>query len=135
MAIAWHGYCMAFAYFSHLPTKSLPQGLQRQISFEEQRGRERIAGLAESTRRSLSDQQRRLQAIAGQGMTRIQQTRDEGISKIASAQAAAVQVRARNSPFQASAQAVWLSEGSPVSSWTPTSPLRLVLAEIQAFFC
>ena len=85
---------MAIAYLSRLTTRSSTQGLQRQISFEEQRGKERIAGLAESTRRSLSDQQRRLQEIAGQGVTRIQQTRDEGISKIASAQAAAVQVTA-----------------------------------------
>ena len=92
--------------------ESSPQGLQRQISFEEQRGRERIAGLAESTRRSLSDQQRCLQEIAGQGMTRIQQTRDEGISKIASTQAAAVQVIAHISPLLASAQAVWLLKGS-----------------------
>ena len=89
-----HGYGMAIAYLSHLTTRSSTQGLQRQISFEEQRGRERITGLAESTSRSLSDQQRRLQEIAEQGMNRIQQTRDEGISKIASVQAAAVQVTA-----------------------------------------
>ena len=74
--------------------RSLPtaQGLQRQISLEERRGRERLADLAESTRRSMTEQQRRLQEIAGQGMMRIQQTRDEGVGKITAVREAAVQV-------------------------------------------
>ena len=69
------------------------QGLQRQISLEEQRGRERLADLAEGTSRSMSEQQQRLKQIAGQGLTRIQKTRDNGIGKISAVHQAAVEVR------------------------------------------
>lgn len=68
------------------------QGLQRQISFEEKRGKANLASMAENTRRSMSEQQQRIQEIAGQGVSRIQQTRDEGLGKITSVQRAAVQV-------------------------------------------
>ena len=74
----------------------LLQGLQRQISFEEQRGRERLAELAERSRRSISEtQQQRVQQIAGEGLTRLQQQRDEAVGKITAVHQAANQV----SPF------------------------------------
>ena len=69
------------------------QVIQRQLSFEEQRGKERLADLAERTHRSImAEQQQRVQQIAGQGLSRIQQTRDEGIGKITAVRQAAVQV-------------------------------------------
>ena len=72
------------------------QGLQRQISFEEQRGRERLVGLAERSSRSISQQQQqRVQQIAGEGLTRLQQQRDEAVGKITAVHQAANQV----SPF------------------------------------
>lgn len=77
------------------------QGLQRQISFEEQRGRERLADLAESTRRSMAEQQQRLQEIAGQGLTRIQKTRDEGIEKITTVRQETVEVSPYDRGFAA----------------------------------
>ena len=67
------------------------QGLQRQISQDEKESRERLAGMAERTSRSFSEQEQRLRDIAQQGASRIQRSRDEGVGKVAAVRAAAVQ--------------------------------------------
>lgn len=71
------------------------QGLQRQISFEEQRGRERLAGMAEDSQRRISEHRQRVQDIAQQGMSRIQHSRDEGVGRITFVQAAAAAAQVR----------------------------------------
>ena len=67
------------------------QGLQRQISLDEQQSKKRLAGMAERTSRSFSEQEQRLRDIAQQGAARIQRSRDEGVGKVAAVHTAAVQ--------------------------------------------